>query len=258
MTHLTDDDLILHFYGEAPTAAAEVDAHLAACDSCRENWDGLRRTLEMVDSAEVPEAPAGFEQVLWARVREHLPEPRAARTPWWSPRLWAPLAGLAAVIAIAFVSGHLWSRAGTPASGGAAAPASADAAHALRESVLLSALGDHFEQTEQLLVEIKNAPDTKTVDVSFEQATARDLVAAGRLYRATARQNGDAQLAAVLDDLELVLVDIASSPDQLGTQDLTSLRARIEDDNLLFKLRALTTAVREREKTLSTPSKRTL
>jgi hypothetical protein len=56
-----------------------------------------------------------------------------------------------------------------------------------------------------------------------------------------------------------VLVDVAAGPDQLNTKDLKSLRARIEDDSLLFKVRALTTAVREREKALSTaPTKRTL
>ena len=57
----------------------------------------------------------------------------------------------------------------------------------------------------------------------------------------------------MLEDLERVLVDVAGGPEHMNAKDLKSLRARIEDDNLLFKVRALTTAVREREKTLSTP-----
>jgi hypothetical protein len=65
--------------------------------------------------------------------------------------VWAPIAGLAAVIAIAFISGRLFSPGGTPSP--AANNAQADA-RAHTERVLLSALGDHFEQTEQLLVEI--------------------------------------------------------------------------------------------------------
>ena len=256
--HLTDDDLILHFYGEAASEAPRVDAHLAECAGCRENWDALQQTLKMVDAAEVPEAPAGFERVMWARVQPSLPEPKAAKAAWWSPRVWAPIAGLAAVIAVAFVSGQLWPRTAAPSA--PAADAAADA-RAQRESVLLSALGDHFEQTEQLLVEIKNAPDARRVDLSFEQQTARDLVAAGRLYTVTAKQNGDTQLAAMLEDLERVLIDVAGGPERLNNKDLKSLRARIEDESLLFKVRALTTAVRERERALSTdPSgvKRTL
>lgn len=248
--HISDDELILHFYGEAPGEAARIDAHLHECGECSDNWALLQSTMQMVDGAEVCDAPAGFERVMWARIQPQLPQ-KAAKLSWWSPRVWAPIAGLAAVIAVAFVSGRLWQRAGSPA-----APAGTEAADArtVRERVLLSALTDHFEQTENLLVEIKNAPDAKRVDLSYEQNAARDLIAAGRLYRETAKMNGDLELSSVLEDLERVLVDVAGSPEHMNTQDLKSLRARIEDDSLLFKVRALTNAVREREKTLSTQS----
>ena len=108
--------------------------------------------------------------------------------------MWAPIAGLAAVIALAFIGGRLWPRVTPPAVPAGTESAAADAS-ATRERVLLSALGDHFEQTENLLVEIKNAPDATHVDLGFEQQTARDLVAAGRLYRETATQDGDLELA---------------------------------------------------------------
>jgi hypothetical protein len=260
MNHLTDDDLILHFYGEAAADAPRVDAHLVDCADCRANWQALQDTLRLVDSADAAsrfDAPEGFERVMWARVQPHLPS-RTTRVSWWSPRVWAPAAGLAAVITVAFVSGRLWPHNGTTTPVNTPAAPDAAAAANARERVLLSALGEHFEQTEQLLVELKNSPDAKHVDMSLEQQTARDLVAAGRLYRVTAAQNGDTQLTDVLDDLERVLVDVAGSPNEMSSHDLKSLRARIEDDSLLFKLRALTTAVREREKTLSTKSARTL
>jgi len=257
--HITDDELILHFYGEAPTDAPRIDQHLTDCGACHQNWAQLQRTMQMVDSADVAEAPAGFERVMWARIQPQLPQ-KVAKLSWWSPKVWAPVAGLAAVIALAFISGGLWQRTG----GGTTPRVNTDVADAktVRERVLLSALGDHFEQTENLLVEIKNAPepggpggkDVKRVDLSYQQQAARDLIAAGRLYRDTATLNGDMELSSVLEDLERVLVDVAGSPEHMNTQDLKSLRARIEDDSLLFKVRALTTAVREREKTLSTQS----
>lgn len=253
--HISDDDLILHFYGEAPDEAARIDAHLGECGECRENWTALQRTMQMVDSAEVTEAPAGFERVMWARVQPSLPQPKA-RLSWWSPRAWAPIAGLAAIITVAFVGGRIWQQQAVPSAPSSSIEAEARTA---RERVLLTALGDHFEQTENLLVELKNTPDAKHVDMSYEQQTARDLVAAGRLYRETAKQNGDLELTAVLEDLERVLVDVAGSPEHMNATDLKSLRARIEDDSLLFKVRALTGAVREREKTLSTsPTKKSV
>ena len=45
--HVTDDDLVLHYYGEEPQAA-RVDAHLDVCDGCRERWEDLRHTLAAV------------------------------------------------------------------------------------------------------------------------------------------------------------------------------------------------------------------
>src|SRR6478672_1179005 len=111
--HVTDDDLILHFYGEANTEAPRIDGHLAECADCRENWNALQQTLKMVDSCEVPEAPEGFERVMWARIQPSLPSPKSAKAYWWSPRVWAPIAGLAAVITVAFVSGRLFSPAGS-------------------------------------------------------------------------------------------------------------------------------------------------
>lgn len=254
--HVNDDELILHFYGEAPGEAPRIDRHLGECGECRENWVALQHTMTLVDSAEAPDAPADFERVMWARVQPLLPKP-AARFNWWSPRVWAPVAGLAAVITLAFIGGRLWPRVAQPALP-AGAPAAAADARTTRERVLLSALGDHFEQTANLLVEIKNTPDARRVDLGFEQQRARDLVAAGRLYRETATENGDLELSSVLEDLERVLVDVAGSPEYMNARDLKSLRARIEDDSLLFKVRALTTAVRERERTLSTKSVRTL
>lgn len=257
-THVTDDDLILHFYGEAPNEAPRIDGHLANCEACRANWTSLTRTLQMVDSAEVPEAPEGFERVIWAKVREQLPPAAAAapaRPAFLSWRVWAPVAGLAAVVLVAFLGGRLW-RGAAPAP---ATPApSGDTARLTRELVLLTALETHFDDTEQLLVELKNAPDAKGVDVTATRAAARELVASNRLYRETAATNGDAQLATVLEDLERVLVDVAGTPDHVNVNDLQSLRARIEDDSLLFKVRALGSAVRQREQALSPVSARTL
>ncbi len=254
--HVTDDELILHFYGEAPGEAPRIDEHLSECGECRQNWVVLQRTMQLVDGAEVPDAPADFERVMWARVQSSLPNP-AARFTWWSPRVWAPIAGLAAVVALVFVSGRLWPRV-APNTAPASAPTATTDARIARERVLLTALGDHFEQTENLLVEIKNTPDARRVDLGFEQQRARNLVAASRLYRETATEDGDVELSSILEDLERVLVDVAGSPEHMNAQELRSLRTRIEDDNLLFKVRALTTAVRERERTLSTQSARTL
>jgi hypothetical protein len=260
--HLTDDDLVLHFYREdAGDTARRVAAHLDACAPCRAAWDELRSTLRLVDQADVPEPPAGFERVVWARLQPALaPAPRR-----WSIRVLAPLAATMIVSAIA--GGYLWRviPSGSGASGGAAidrpagpatrppepagrSPAFARPRSTLGERVLLAALDDHFEQAQMLLVELNNAPATAR-DVDFERDIADDLVASGRLYRAAAWHQGNRQLVSVLDDLEAVLVEVARRRTP-APADLDAVRARIAAEDLLFKVRASTRQIHDRQREL--------
>ena len=79
--HPTEEDLVLHFYGETgPDEERRVDDHLASCSACRQSWTELGETLKLVDAATVPEPNEGFERVMWARVQQALPEPEAPRS----------------------------------------------------------------------------------------------------------------------------------------------------------------------------------
>src|SRR4051812_10148104 len=79
MTHYSHDDLVLHFYGEAgPEHEVVIDEHLRGCPECQVAWTELTETLALVEAARVPEPDAGFEQRIWARVQQQLPETAAA------------------------------------------------------------------------------------------------------------------------------------------------------------------------------------
>jgi hypothetical protein len=92
-----------------------------------------------------------------------------------------------------------------------------------------------------------NATSAEDANWAFQRSAADDLVASGRLYRQTARQTGELQLVNMLDDLEGVLVEVARAPDAVDPRDADFLRARIEDDALLFKVRAVATDIRGRQ-----------
>ena len=85
------------------------------------------------------------------------------------------------------------------------------------------------------------------MDISTEQAWARDLVVENRLYRQTATETGDTAMTAVLDDLERVLVEVANSPSELPEADFERVRQRIESQGIIFKVRVLGERVRDRE-----------
>jgi hypothetical protein len=244
-THLNDDDLVLHYYGEMGRAdEARAESHLEACHACRGNYARLQRVMAFLDSAPAVDAPAGFERTAWARLEPALHARRRGGlvASFVSPAYLAFAAGILLLVGAAFMAGRLLPR--TPAGPQAAAKG----AETVRERILLVDLGEHLDRSQMVLVELVSAGEDKgNVDISTERARAEQLVAANRLYRQTAMSTGDAAVASVLDDLERVLVDVAASPSTVSREELDSVRRRIESKELLFKVRVVSSQVRERQ-----------
>ncbi len=132
-------------------------------------------------------------------------------------------------------------------------PAPAREPSDIRERVVLAALGEHLDRTERTLVELVNAGGDGRVDISAEQAWARDLLEANRLYRQAAAGpsgDGNAALAGVLAELEPVLLEIANSPSRLTSDEFEAMRDRIEARSLVFKVRVTGADVRARQRAL--------
>lgn len=249
--HLNDDDLVLHYYGEMAAAdEARAGTHLSTCSTCQANYARLQRVMAFVDSAPAVDAAPGFERTAWARLEPALHDARPA-PPWWSlswfvfsPARLAFTAGVAILIGAAFMAGRM-----TQTTAPAGAPQSAAS---VRERILLVDLGEHLDRSQMVLVELVSADDSGgSVDISLEQSRAEQLVSANRLYRQTAASTGDAGMASVLDELERVLVDIAASPSTVSQEDLDSVRRRIASKELLFKVRVVSSQVRDRQKAAS-------
>jgi hypothetical protein len=245
--HVTEDELVLHYYGEL-TAGEETRAakHLSACRECHENLRRLQRVLAVVDESALagPELPEHFERTVWARLEPSLHRSRGGWRSWFvlSPGRVAALATIVLLIGAAFMAGRLLPRS-TPGT-------VTTTADQLREGVLLIDLGDHLDRSQMMLVELVSADDENPVDMSDERARAEQLVAANRLYRQTAVSTGDTGIADLLDELERLLVDLAASPEQLSSKDLNDMRRRIESRSLLFKVRVLSADIRQRQKTI--------
>lgn len=243
--HLNDDDLVLHYYGEMPPAdEARAESHLSACHACQAGYTKLQRVMAFVDSAPAVEPSPGFERVAWARLAPALPSRHGNWLSWFvfSPARLAFTAGILALIGAAFFAGRITRPAAGPAG---AAPQSAEK---VRERILLVDLGEHLDRSQRVLVELVSADDTTgSVDISMEQSRAEQLLSSNRLYRQTAASTGDAAMASILDELERVLVDVAASPSTVSQADMDSVRRRIDSKELLFKVRVVSSQVRERQ-----------
>jgi len=243
MSHLTDDDLVLHYYGEVDAAGRQdTQGHLDACGDCRHRYVTLQRVLAAVDAVPSPVLPDAFERIVWARLEPALPKRRG----WLSWLLSTPsnLAWAAAVLLLvagAFFAGRM-SRTNTPGT-------TVITAEQVREGVLLADLSEHLDRSQTMLVElVSEDPDgTDAVDISFERDLAGDLVAANRLYRQAVSESGDTNIAVLLDDLERLLVEIAAGPGTLAAEDMERVRQRIAARDLLFKVRIVSSTVREKQ-----------
>lgn len=248
-SHLSDEDLVLHYYGELgareETAAAR---HLGTCAACRTEYTRLQRVLGAVDEISIgtPELPSSFERTVWARLEPNLPGGGSAWRSWlrMSPASLALAAMVIALVTGAFFAGRSFGPAAPPAGDGPAAAS----AQQIRERILLVDLGDHLDRSQMVLVELVNSDDTGSVDISAERGRAEQLVADNRLYRQAAEQNGDAAVTELLDDIERVLTEVAASPEHVSAQDLEGVRRRIESRDLLFKVRIISSKVRQRQK----------
>jgi hypothetical protein len=175
-----------------------------------------------------------------------LPSPRRGWRSWFefSPGRLAWAAAAAVLIVAAFLAGRLVPRTAVPSD-----PDNPVSAEKVRERILLVDLSDHLDRSQMVLVELVSANEgTGAVDISSEQARAQQLLASNRLYRQTAVSTGDTAMASVLDDLERVLVDLASSPSTVSAADFDAVRRRIESKGLLFKVRVVSSEVRERQR----------
>jgi hypothetical protein len=247
MPHLTEDDLVLHYYGELEaSAAARTAAHLHDCRTCRQSFTRLQRVFAMVDAAPEPAVNEGFERIVWARLQPGLERSREGWASWFmfSPAGLAWLAAVVVLVGAAFFAGRVSQQhAGVPAT-----TAGTAAEKDLRERVLLADLSEHLDRSQMMLVDLVSAGNASDVDLPTERTRAEQLLSANRLYRQTAVDTGNLALAQVLDDLEQVLVDVAASPDRVSTEDLTAMRERIDDTGLLLKVRVLSSEVQKRQR----------
>jgi hypothetical protein len=224
MRHLEEQELLELFYGEAEAQARE---HLKECERCQKRSAQLRDSLQVLREYPVPERPNSYEDEVWNRLAPALNRPQRWR------RVWLMAPALAAMLIVAFAAGMLIEHNRSVRR------------ERTRERVLLMAMSEHLERSQVLLTELLHANPAR-FNPEPEREQARDLLNENRLLRQSALQLGRGSQAAVLDDLERVLLSVANAPEQAGPGETRQLQERIEDDALLWKLRVAGSNARQK------------
>ncbi|HEY7210166.1 MAG TPA: hypothetical protein VH477_07825 [Bryobacteraceae bacterium] len=224
MNHLSEEELVDLFYSKG----AGPNEHVGACAECRRRFLELKESLEAWRDYPVPERGESYGQEVWARLAPALEKRKRNFL-----RLWLLAPAFAAMLVAGFVIG-IWTE----------HKRSITEDHS-RERVLLMAMSDHLERSQILLTQLQHATPA-TFDLSTEREQARDLLDQNRLLRQSAIQLGDRSKAAVLDDLERVLLSVANAPPDSAGDDMKMLQERVESERLLWKVRITSSNAREK------------
>jgi hypothetical protein len=226
MKHAGDKQLMAHAMGFGDQATA---AHLENCVACRRRLEAWQQPLQWTAQWEAPEADPRLAARVCARIGDTLDSPAPVRAWRWA---FSGALALAAVLTIV-----VWLARPHAAPSAPAAPA-AVADNSSASPLLRAAVGEHLDQAQALLLEIKHPPAAAgSVSMTGARRQARDLLAANRLYAADAAAHGDLSVAHVLGLLEPPLLEIAHSPNRLDSVQWHRMQERFAASGLLFKLR---------------------
>lgn len=242
MKHLSQNDLVLHYYGESGVGTAK---HIAECSECRANYQEFSSVLSAIILPEPSPRGEDYGSEVWSKIKPQLQERGKAKRWWAVPRRWSAVATVAGLIAVAFLAGRYTNRPPTHS------PIQATNNGQLPQRVLVVALGDYLDRSEMLLVEVAHAGRPEDLDLDTQRQYAHELVATNRLYRQTALRVGDVGTAALLDQLERVLLQVEHAPQNVTGSDLQQLRQQIESGGLLFKVRVAQVQIRSKSKSAS-------
>jgi hypothetical protein len=238
MKHLTEEEMIEHYYAEG-FSKPKAELHLQACKSCLQTYEELGSLLGGIRAPESPDRGPQYGAQVWESIQGSL-QPYSGehkRRFFLWPQLAYPATCLL-LLAFAFLAGRTWEHFHTKAP-------LASAPQQAKERVVLFVLDNHLDRSERLLVHLNHAnASVQGADLPL-QVEARQLLTDNRLYLQSVDRTNDPVLAAALDHLERVLLEIANSPDALSKADITRIEKQMNTQDLLFQIRVLHTKVSE-------------
>jgi hypothetical protein len=252
---LAEEDLVLYYYGEA-RQPKKIRQRLQDDAALAQRYSELCGVLDAASTLPVPEPEADYGARVWTQIRPHLhaSEASEASTPgflerlaaWLMPLPQPALAGaLVALVAVAFLAGRFSHPADVDVQ---AVISEAAISEDGRQRAVLVMVSNHLERSERLLRELANAPASGATtygNVAYERRSAETLLSANRLYRQASASAGHPDLAALLDELERILLELARGPEHLAPADMEYIRRRV--DTTLFKVEVVGSRLRQSE-----------
>ena len=98
----------------------------------------------------------------------------------------------------------------------------------------------HAEQAQNLLRSFRNASAAGGDDLAYERGRSQELLYQNIVLRREAARGGNSNVEATLTQLEPILLDIANLPDKPASEDVRSIKNRMERKNIVAMLQIAT------------------
>lgn len=241
MKKISDDDLTLLYYGEPehPALAAAV----AASPELSARYDALSAELDRVDELTPPQRGEDYGADVWQKISADLQKDQGllpARLRNWMAAARQPRLSLAGAFSITLVAAlaFMLGRQASPPVETLPPDTHAQPVTVLNETnparLLTSSVSGHLEQLNIVFTRFAHAAETSTVDA--EQAT--DMLVANRLYRQAAQSRGNLKLAALLSEIEPLLIELAYEAHKESPASRDRMQREVRD-SLLYRVRIM-------------------
>ena len=223
---------------------ASVEDHLTQCEMCREELEGLRRTVQLlpVDSTD---PAASLPPAFWTGALNEIERRIAPRAPgrdrlqrlldWLTMaivphrRLALGLVSFGIVATSAFVTWSVLRQSSSP-------PVVAEpAVSASMDLPADTRMSNYLRKSRMLFVGVANMPvEDGALDLFTERETSRALVEEARILKQEALDDRSVQL---INELETIQIELANMEHRDEMPTIALIRDGIERENLLFKIR---------------------
>lgn len=222
---------------------AKTLAHLESCGACRRDHAAARALLDAVAQDPARRAEPGLAlSALAQQVEARVAEPAPARPRRW---IWA-MAGLGAAAALLVIVPRLLTLVRTPPSPPPAAEdafVSAEALQRLERNAARERAARYLNEAQDVLMTLTAVrPDCerrpRRVDVADEVVRSQELLAR-RALLVEVDHDEIASARPVLDDVELVLREVASLQACARAGEIETLKRQLDRRRLLMKIRLM-------------------
>jgi len=241
MNNVSDDDLILLYYGEHDDP--ELAQKVAESKPLSMRFEQLCTELEGLNQLETPALAANYGETIWQKIRHDLypaQNQQTKQTKWHTRvhQLFQPRLSFATVFAVGLVTVFaFWmgqqSMPQSPAGPGIAA----DQGPINPQKLFTSQVAMHLENTDRLLTQLSNiTPVDLNSSQDSEALWAAELLMSNRIYKQAAQRVGHKRLTALLTELEPLLLELAHNANNPSPTTRERLGQEAGDE-LLFKVR---------------------